>query len=134
PDGSLTGQFVRGAESFDFPPVPPEGPRIAGDTIDYGEPIVDKDGVRFGTLFIRTTYDVDARVLDYVLILIAVMFVSLLVAALISLLLAGSITGPMSSLTDVVRQVIERRDFTLRAKRTSDDEIGVFVDAFNAML
>src|SRR5690606_8523936 len=118
PDGSLTGQFVRGAESFDFPPVPPEGPRIAGDTIDYGEPIVDKDGVRFGTLFIRTTYDVDARVLDYVLILIAVMFVSLLVAALISLLLAGSITGPMSSLTDVVRQVIERRDFTRRAKRT----------------
>src|SRR5690606_27194979 len=72
--------------------------------------------------------------IDYILILIAVMFVSLLVAALISLLLAGSITGPMSSLTDVVRQVIERRDFTLRAKRASDDEIGVFVDAFNAML
>src|SRR5690606_42085758 len=48
--------------------------------------------------------------------------------------LAGRITGPMSSLTDGVRQVVERRDFTLRAKRTSDDEIGVFVDAFNAML
>src|SRR5690606_10011115 len=35
PDGSLTGQFVRDRGTFEFPAVPPEGPRIVGDTIDY---------------------------------------------------------------------------------------------------
>jgi signal transduction histidine kinase/ActR/RegA family two-component response regulator len=51
-----------------------------------------------------------------------------------SLWLAGSVTDPLHAVTDVARHVIEERDFTRRARRTTDDEIGVFVDAFNAML
>jgi signal transduction histidine kinase len=56
------------------------------------------------------------------------------VAVLISLWLAGGVTDPLQAVTDVARRVIEQRDFTLRARRTTDDEIGVLVDAFNAML
>src|SRR5690606_6021885 len=43
PDGSLSGKFVRDGGSFEFPAVPPEGPRMTGDSIDYGEPIIDND-------------------------------------------------------------------------------------------
>jgi light-regulated signal transduction histidine kinase (bacteriophytochrome) len=35
---------------------------------------------------------------------------------------------------DVARNVMEKRDFSLRVAKTTEDEIGVLVDAFNAML
>ena len=37
-------------------------------------------------------------------------------------------------MTGVARHVVERRDFSLRAKKTTEDEIGYLVDAFNDML
>ena len=37
-------------------------------------------------------------------------------------------------MTDVARQVMERRDFSLRVPKRSSDEVGFLVDAFNAML
>jgi signal transduction histidine kinase/ActR/RegA family two-component response regulator len=51
-----------------------------------------------------------------------------------SVWLQGSVTEPVLAVTDTARRIIEERDFTLRARRTTDDEVGVLVDAFNAML
>ena len=58
----------------------------------------------------------------------------MLVAGFVALWLAGSVTGPVTAITRVARAVIERRDFTLRAARSTEDEIGVLVEAFNTML
>jgi signal transduction histidine kinase/ActR/RegA family two-component response regulator len=44
------------------------------------------------------------------------------------------VTNPLHAVTDVARHIVERRDFTRRAPRRTDDEVGVFVDAFNAMI
>jgi signal transduction histidine kinase/ActR/RegA family two-component response regulator len=38
------------------------------------------------------------------------------------------------AVTEVARQVMERRDFSLRVRKTTEDEIGYLVDTFNAML
>ena len=100
---------------------------------DGFQPVVLNDEV-WGTVYLRSSYVIGDRVRGYVFILGSVMLTSLLVAALISLWLAGGITDPLQAVTDVARRVIEQRNFTLRARRTTDDEIGVFVDAFNAML
>jgi signal transduction histidine kinase len=62
------------------------------------------------------------------------MITSLIVAALVTAWLRGTLTNPILAMTDVARQVMTRRDFSLRVKKTTDDEIGYLVDTFNSML
>ena len=57
-------------------------------------------------------------------ILAAVMLASFAIAALVAARLQRRITQPILDVTDVARQVVERRDFTLRATATTEDEIG----------
>ena len=62
------------------------------------------------------------------------MVVSLVVAVLMTSWLQQSVTGPILAITGVARQVMARRDFSLRVDKSTDDEIGYMVDTFNAML
>ena len=130
--GELFASYARTPDAV-FPPLGPTGTTIDGRTLTVFEPVVMNDEV-WGTVYLRSSYVIGDRVRGYVLILGSVMLTSLLVAVLISLWLAGGITDPLQAVTDVARRVIEQRNFTLRARRTTDDEIGVFVDAFNTML
>jgi light-regulated signal transduction histidine kinase (bacteriophytochrome)/HAMP domain-containing protein len=55
-------------------------------------------------------------------------------ATLISQRMQRSVTRPIEAITSVARHVVEQRDFTSRAEKISNDEIGVLADAFNGML
>jgi signal transduction histidine kinase len=55
-------------------------------------------------------------------------------AAAISGWLQRGVTGPILEVARVAREVMNRRDYALRARKTSEDEIGELVDAFNGML
>jgi signal transduction histidine kinase/ActR/RegA family two-component response regulator len=131
-DGEMFARYARNPDTK-FPPLGPPGTTIDGRTLTVFHPVVQNNEV-LGTVYLRSSYVIGDRGRDYVFILGAVMLMSLLVAVLISLWLAGGVTGPLQAVTDVARRVIDRRDFTLRAERTTDDEIGVLVDAFNSML
>jgi len=48
--------------------------------------------------------------------------------------LQGAVTAPIIEVAKVSDEVVRTRDFSLRATKLSDDEIGQLVDAFNAML
>jgi PAS domain S-box-containing protein len=64
----------------------------------------------------------------------AVFVISLGAAVVMSGQLQKTITKPIANITDVARRVMEQRDFSLRASKTTDDEIGVLCAAFNSML
>jgi signal transduction histidine kinase len=133
PDGELFATYAR-LEDTVFPPHSTRGgPHLTGDNLTLFHPIIENDEL-LGTVYLQASYDVVDRIRDYLLILVTVMSVSLLVAAFISVWLQGTVTQPLIAVTNVARKIIEQRDFTLRARRTTDDEIGVLVDAFNAML
>ncbi len=133
PDGELFATYAR-VEGTVFPPHSTRGgPQVDGGNLTLFHPIVE-NGELLGTVYLQASYELLGRVRDYLLILVTVMSVSLLVAAFISIWLQGSVTQPVFAVTNVARKIIEQRDFTLRARRTTDDEIGVLVDAFNAML
>jgi len=106
---------------------------FAGGVTELAVPVI-AENEEIGTVFLRASYDLGGRVQDYLLILGAVILLSLGVAAFISLQLQRSITAPVRAVSSVARKVVEQRDFALRAKKTTDDEIGVLVDSFNAML
>ena len=121
-----------------FGPGLPREPRADGYAIDGGEITVFRriieDQETLGTVHLRAAYALDARLTDYLAILGVVMVASLAFALLLSAGLQRTITRPIIAVTDVARQVIGRRDFSLRVAKTTQDEVGVLVDAFNAML
>lgn len=132
-DGALFATYSRDRDSVFPNHSDVGGPRVDGNELTLFHPILE-GGERIGTVYVAARHDVHGRLEDYVLILSGVMVLSFVVAALISVWLQGSVTQPLLAVTDTARKIIDRRDFTLRARRTTDDEIGVLVDAFNAML
>ncbi|MGD0785869.1 MAG: ATP-binding protein [Sedimentisphaerales bacterium] len=69
-----------------------------------------------------------------VLIIITVIIISLLAVFLVSSRLQAVISGPILSLASVAKAVSEKKDYAVRAVKTSSDEIGLLIDAFNEML
>jgi PAS domain S-box-containing protein len=87
-----------------------------------------------GAIYLRAQYDVTSRVRAYLSVLGAVMLIGLVAALLAGAWLQRVVSQPMESMARVARQIVDRRDYSFRAQKTTDDEIGVVVDAFNNML
>jgi signal transduction histidine kinase len=118
----------------DFPAIPElDGSRVENGTIGLFKRIATRHEI-LGTVYINARYDMLARLLGYLGIIGGVMALSLLTAVAISHRLQRSVTQPITAITNVARHVMEKREFTQRAEKTTDDEIGLLVDAFNGML
>jgi signal transduction histidine kinase/CheY-like chemotaxis protein len=93
------------------------------------------DHENIGTVYIRSDLgEMQARVRRYAWIVGVVLLTSTLIAFVLSSLLQGVISGPLLHLAAVTREVSESRDYSKRALKTGEDEIGEVVDSFNDML
>jgi two-component system, sensor histidine kinase len=111
----------------------PSGYRIEGGEVAVFRNIVE-NGEMVGTVYLRSRYGLVDRLFSYGAILGAVMLGALLIAGLVASRLQAAITRPLAAVTNVARQVMQRRDFTLRVPGNDSGEIGVLVAAFNDML
>src|SRR5690606_12070649 len=124
PGGVRFASYSRPGVTVSFPELVGDGaPRIAGGTLELFQPVIEDDNL-LGTVYLQARHDISDRLGAYLLILATVMGMSLLIAAFVSLSLAGSVTAPVRQLTSAARRVIEERDLTVRARRTTEDEIG----------
>jgi signal transduction histidine kinase/CheY-like chemotaxis protein len=116
----------------------PDKPGKPGYRIERGELVVVhnivENGELLGTVYLRARYGLVERLINYATILGAVMLGALVIAALVASRLQEGITRPLQAVTNVAREVMQRRDFTLRVPGNNSGEIGVLVDAFNDML
>jgi signal transduction histidine kinase len=93
-------------------------------------------GVRVGTVFLSADYggaymelfSFAAKVFGLVLL------VSFFIALLISRLLQGVITRPILDLEETSRNIAAGSDYSLRARKSGEDELGRLTDSFNQML
>jgi PAS domain S-box-containing protein len=135
PDGSLYAQYVRTGE---LPPPrrgPPiaEGIKIRGERVEIAQRISYNKEV-LGTIYLSTRYDVISRVRAYLGIFAFIAGLSLPLALTLSALLQRRITVPLEAIADVARQIVRRRDYSLRVAHRTEDEIGIVVEALNNML
>ena len=116
-------------------PARPEAPgyRIGQDELHMFRNIVE-NGEVIGSVYVRSRYGLMDRMLSYGAILGGVLLGALVIAALVASRLQASITRPLEAVTNVARQVMLRRDFSLRVPGNDKGEIGVLVGAFNDML
>ncbi|CAN5218721.1 hypothetical protein BH24PSE2_BH24PSE2_21750 [soil metagenome] len=133
-DGELFATYSEDPGAARFPRDPGTAPyRIEDGNLFVSLPIIEGSET-LGTVYLRGRSQLSGRLQDYVLILGAVLAMSLLVAALLSTRLQAGVTSPILALTDAANKVVKNRDFSQRVRKTTDDEIGILVDAFNAML
>jgi len=134
-DGTPFATFVReGVTDAAFPRLPqPDGDRVEGNRLVYVKHLRGAHGP-FGTVYLASQYQLGAQLGRYVEMVAAVMILSLLVGLLVSHWMERSITRPIFAIREVAQQVKNRRDFTLRVQKTTEDEVGDLVDSINEML
>lgn len=120
------------------PALPPytgeEGYEFKAGYIEGFQPVVEGN-VRLGTLYIRSNMAEAKERFQLYFILSAVMaFGALVMAFIVSSRLQKRISRPILSLARTAGQVSANRDYSLRATKENNDEIGSLTDAFNAML
>lgn len=117
----------------------PDHPGQAGYKIQHGiiegfEPVMQKNN-KIGMLYIQSDmHEIYNRFKRYLLIMLAAIVVASLVAYLLSQHLQQTILKPILALSSTARNISSRHDYTVRAKKFDEDEIGVLTDAFNQML
>jgi PAS domain S-box-containing protein len=133
--GALFATFRRDSESAPgFPPLPrAEGVTSDGQYVNAWRQIISNDEV-LGSVYLRARDQSTQRLQYFLGVLGLILVISLLTALLLTNRLQSSLTEPIVAISDVARRVMESRDFSLRAARTTDDEVGLLVDAFNDML
>jgi PAS domain S-box-containing protein len=133
--GVLFATYVReGLDGASFPPLPEaDGVRIESGSIVLFRRIVDNREI-IGTVYLSARYLFVERLWNYVGILLAVGALALLVSLLLSSWLQAAVTRPIQRITALARSIVENQDYSVRVERTTEDEIGYMVDAFNAML
>ena len=116
-------------------PVNAEGSgyRVEGNQLTVFQE-VRENGQFLGTVYLRAGYELWNRLLGYLVIVGLSILASLAVTVAVSTWLQRAITEPVLDVARVAQQVMERRDYKLRVRKTSSDEVGVLVDAFNDML
>jgi PAS domain S-box-containing protein len=134
-DGRLFAEYTRPGEK----PGPERlrgvlaRPRISGEHVEITQRVV-QNGEWLGTIYLRGRYDVLGRVREYLGILGLVTLMSMVVALILSRALQRVITRPLDAMSAVARHVVTSRDYSPRAAKSTEDEIGLLVDAFNSML
>jgi PAS domain S-box-containing protein len=96
---------------------------------------IQRGGEELGTVFVVSDLKaLYSRLNKYLLIALGVFFASGWVAFLLSSRLLRWISEPILSLVKTARAVTIEKNYSVRAVKKSEDELGVLIDAFNEML
>ncbi len=136
PSGQVFAKYSREKlkENFKPPPNPPGHYAFQDHYLLVWEPILSK-GELIGTLFLQTDLSaLSERLSRYAGIVGVVLAASLLVALFLSNRLQRLISGPILHLAQAARAVGQEQDFSFRATKHGNDELGILIDGFNEML
>ncbi len=93
------------------------------------------DGEMIGTVLLKSDlHPMYARLSRNTAIIVALLALCSLVAYVVSSRLQGIISEPILSLTQVARAVSERKEYSVRAMKHGNDEVGLLIESFNEML
>lgn len=96
---------------------------------------VTRSGAPLGTIFLRSNLKVLSQRLElYGIISLMIVIGSLLIALLLSNVLQRRISNPVIALARTARNVSDLHDYSLRAVKSGEDELGLLTDSFNDML
>lgn len=132
--GQVFAMYHRDNVVFTPPEIRPPGHVFGADYLELFNPVI-LDTETIGTVFVRSDLEeMLARQNRYLFLVIAFLIFSFLVVLLITSRLQRIISHPILQLTKLARAVSVHRDYSVRAEKNSEDEVGVLIGAFNEML
>ncbi|HEX7859742.1 MAG TPA: ATP-binding protein [Verrucomicrobiae bacterium] len=135
-EGQVLATYYREGAPQQLPPPPSKDDSFSfeKDTLNLFH-TVRYDGDVIGTVFIQSDLRaVRERLKTYLGIIAVVMLSATVVAFLLSLRLQRFISAPISHLAETANKVAQQKNYSIRATKVSDDEMGQLIDRFNEML
>jgi signal transduction histidine kinase len=110
------------------------GFRFSLSHLEGFEPVVEGNR-QLGTLYLKSDLeDMYERLRLYGIITISVIALSLILAYILSKILQKSISKPILALAETTKSISEKGDYSQRAIKSGEDELGLLTDRFNQML
>lgn len=135
-NGKVFATYSRDPASVASCPPPAQGEGstvVAGHMALFQNIVLNGDSI--GTIFIEEDLqDLNDRMIRFLEIDFAVLLGSLAVAFLLSYRLQRVISEPIRELAETASSVSAHENYSIRAIKRSQDEIGVLFDQFNSML
>jgi diguanylate cyclase (GGDEF)-like protein/PAS domain S-box-containing protein len=133
-DGGLFAWYNREGQALPAATIPRQDTYFADGYLFMSMP-VRIGGQSSGTVTLKASLkEAEARLRRNMGFLGLALLISLAVALLLSARMQRSITQPLLDLSSVARLVSVGKNYSARAVRSADDEIGFLVDSFNHML
>ena len=146
-NGIVAAALYRGDEVFatyyasNQPSRPSAPPRAGPDRCRFegGQLVlfrhIELNGSPIGTVYLKSDLgDLHARLWRYALIMLLFTLAALAATCLLALRLQHIISRPIFHLAQTARTVSEGKNYSVRATKESDDELGQLIDGFNGML
>jgi PAS domain S-box-containing protein len=135
-DGRVFAKYSRSGSAADFtpPPVSPDGVRKTPGFMEVFRQIRLKEDV-VGTVYVKSDLnELNARMIQFAWTIVGVVLLSFVVLYFAAGRLQRLISDPILELARTAFAVSTGKDYSLRAAKQSDDEIGFLFDRFNEML
>jgi len=124
----------RWALDVETPLLVREGHDFGADHLDLSRHIF-LDGGRVGTVYLRSDLgELYSRLQWYAGIVGVIMLASSLVAYMLSKGLQRVVSKPILRLAEMMKQVSKEKNYSIRMRKESNDEVGVLIGGFNEML
>ena len=132
--GDQSGLDLEYYQKVEFLNFEQDGYRFSKEHLDFVQPIL-LNGKKIGMVHIRADLKgLYFRLKWFAGIALAVILTSFFLAYGMSSRLQGIISRPISTLALTIDNVSKNKDYTVRAQKNSNDELGVLIDGFNEML
>ncbi len=134
-NGHIFAQFPTKVRAGTFPSAPlPAGFQFKTSSLVIYRPVI-QDGHVLGTVYIESNLSaLTQRYRAYMLMALVIIGCAVFLAYLMSRGLQKQISRPILALAETAKAISRDRDFSVRAVKTSNDEVGALTDAFNEML
>ena len=101
--------------------------------IDYHE--IKLDEIVIGHIIIKASLnDINERLIRYISIIVIIFIGASILAFILAIKLQRLLTQPIEDLSEASRLISRGKDYAVRVKQTTNDEVGELVAAFNMML
>ena len=96
---------------------------------------INLDGELIGFVYLRDDMSrVSSQMTWDIIVAVIILVIALVITYLFSSGLQRVVSGPIVGLAKVAREVSEKKDYSTRAVKRSEDEVGQLIDTFNEML